>query len=101
MKPKHYHAISATYAGPTNNKGSRVKYHSHRFTSEYITDKRTQTPVLFVSYNYGIGSVREQAEHDLTQMGYTIIGFAELETNYMFFVEEFVPLPKGWTNYDD
>lgn len=77
----NYHAIKLRYLGPTDQRGARVKLIDQRFG---------QSVTLSRSYNEDAIS---QARGYLVDLGYTIIGEAELENNEsMFLVDEFVEI---------
>lgn len=73
------HAIRVKYLGPTNSKGSRVKLISDRFG-----DSKT------LEYNYAYNNALDQAvDYLYYEMGYEIVGVAELDKEYLVLTNTF------------
>jgi hypothetical protein len=79
---QHYHNIRVTYHGATNTRGSRITLKSWRFN---------QSVTLPYSYE---GSTIEQAAQWLTNKGFNLVGYSDLEGTpyYLIFTDTFEPL---------
>lgn len=83
MRPKHYHAITAKYLGPTNSSGSRILLRSERFGDRRITP-----------YDYGAADMQDNCLTILKEWGYKVEGSAESKEGYIFLTSTFLPLTK-------
>lgn len=90
---KNYRQIKVKYIGPTNFRGSRICiYEPKRYNDD--TTKR-----VYLSYDYAIGDVQEQAHQYLISKGFKVICRASEFENYLFLVdnwaEDFIELDSG------
>jgi hypothetical protein len=77
IEVKNTRAIFIKYLGPTNHRGSRIKFQDNYRSGESKT----------VSYSYLFGNVQEQALQHLKNSGFNVVGRATTKGNYIFFVE--------------
>jgi hypothetical protein len=90
---KNYRQIKVKYIGPTNYRGSRICiYEPKRYNDD--TTKR-----VYLSYDYAIGDVQQQAFEYLISKGFNVICRASEYENYLFFVdnwaEDFIEIDTG------
>ena len=77
----NFRQIKVKYISPTNSRGSRVCIYEPK---RYGRDK---TQRVYLSYNYEIGCIQEQAKVYLEERGFNIIGRASELENYIFFCD--------------
>ena len=75
---KNFRQIKATFLGPTNYRGSRIKI----FEPKRYSDQKTQSKIF--SYCYNEGDVMEQAYKILVNNGFNVIARASEYDNYIF-----------------
>ena len=80
-KINNFRQIKVKYISPTNSRGSRVCIYEPR---RYGRDK---TQRVYLSYDYKIGCIQEQAKVYLEDKGFNIIGRASELENYIFFCD--------------
>jgi len=73
--------IKVKYISPTNTRGSRVCIYEPK---RYNNDK---TKRVYLSYNYAIGNIQEQAYNYLTDKGFNVVFRASEFKNYILFVD--------------
>jgi hypothetical protein len=73
--------IKVKYISPTNTRGSRVCIYEPK---RYNNDK---TKRVYLSYNYAIGNIQEQAYNYLTDKGFNVVSRASEFENYILFVD--------------
>lgn len=78
---KNVHAITVTYVGATNLRGSRVKLHSNRFNTS-----------KFINYDYALNSIYDMAQVWLESKGYTCLSLSESKNSYTINVEQFIDI---------
>ena len=83
LKEKYYsitntRAIKVKYISPTNNRGSRIK-----LTDDYLSERKQS---VFLSYDYSIGDIAQQALQFLLDRGFDVIARASNEKEYIFLV---------------
>tara|TARA_R110002050_G_scaffold279290_1_gene425796 strand:- start:176 stop:484 length:309 start_codon:yes stop_codon:yes gene_type:complete len=85
--------IKVKYISPTNFRGSRVCIYEPK---RYNNDK---TKRVYLSYDYAIGNIQEQAYNYLTDKGFNVVSKASEFENYILFVdnwaEDFIELDTG------
>ena len=85
--------IKVKYISPTNFRGSRVCIYEPK---RYNNDK---TKRVYLSYDYAIGNIQEQAYNYLTDKGFNVVSRASEFENYILFVdnwaEDFIELDTG------
>ena len=89
----NYRQIKIKYISPTNSRGSRLCIYEPK---RYNTDK---TKRVYLSYDYAIGCIQEQAFKYLTNKGFNIVSKASEFENYIFFADnwadEFIEIDTG------
>jgi hypothetical protein len=87
---KHFHLIEAQFKGPTNYLGAKIVITSLRFKEK-----------VQQSYDYGIGSVKDQAELYLKDLGFKPVGYGydEKKKAYIFCSEVFESLKEAKSSY--
>lgn len=80
---ENFHVLKASYLGPTNTKGSRVKIESERFKQKII-----------IPYNYEFAYTLPIAQKHLEKLGFELIGQAEGKNCYYLISSTFKPLRK-------
>ena len=90
---KNYRQIKVKYIGPTNFRGSRICIYEPKRYNNDITKR------IYLSYDYAIGDIQEQAYQYLISKGFKVICRASEFENYLFFVdnwaEDFRELDSG------
>ena len=85
--------IKVKYISPTNFRGSRVCIYEPK---RYNNDK---TKRVYLSYDYAIGNIQEQAYNYLTDKGFNVVSRASEFENYILFVdnwaEDFIEIDTG------
>ena len=85
--------IKVKYISPTNFRGSRVCIYEPK---RYNNDK---TKRVYLSYDYAIGNIQEQAYKYLLEKGFNVISRASEFENYILFVnnwaEDFKEIDTG------
>ena len=77
----NYRQIKIKYISPTNFRGSRLCIYEPK---RYNADK---TEKVYLSYDYSIGCIQEQAFKYLQEKGFNIIAKASEFENYIFFAD--------------
>lgn len=89
----NYRQIKIKYISPTNFRGSRLCIYEPK---RYNADK---TKRVYLSYDYAIGCIQEQAFKYLTDKGFKIVAKASEFENYIFFADnwadEFIEIDSG------
>tara|TARA_R110001606_G_scaffold243315_1_gene391127 strand:- start:1052 stop:1375 length:324 start_codon:yes stop_codon:yes gene_type:complete len=89
----NYRQLKIKYISPTNFRGSRLCIYEPK---RYNTDK---TEKVYLSYDYSIGCIQEQAFQYLIEKGFKIVAKASEFENYIFFADnwadEFIELKSG------
>tara|TARA_R110001592_G_scaffold236825_1_gene495597 strand:+ start:178 stop:507 length:330 start_codon:yes stop_codon:yes gene_type:complete len=89
----NYRQIKIKYISPTNSRGSRLCIYEPK---RYNTDK---TKRVYLSYDYAIGCIQEQAFKYLQEKGFKIVAKASEFENYIFFADnwadEFIEIDTG------
>lgn len=89
----NYRQIKIKYISPTNTRGSRVCIYEPK---RYNNDK---TEKVFLSYDYSIGCIQQQALNYLVSKGFNIVAKASELENYIFladnWADEFRELKTG------
>lgn len=75
-KSKKYRAISIKYMGATNSKPSRIKFNDELFD---------QSKIISVSCSYN--SIIDQGLDYLTNNGFNVVGYSELNNGYVIFCD--------------
>lgn len=92
-KIKNYRQIKVKYVSPTNNRGSRICIYEPKRYNNDITKR------IYLSYDYAIGDVQQQAFEYLLSKGFKVICRASEYENYLFFVdnwaEDFIEIDTG------
>ena len=73
--------IKVKYISPTNYRGSRVCIYEPK---RYNNDK---TKRVYLSYDYAIGCIQEQAYNYLIEKGFNVVSRASEFENYILFVD--------------
>ena len=81
LEVKNYRQIKIKYISPTNHRGSRICIYEPK---RYNTDK---TETVYLSYDYSIGCIQEQAYKYLIDKGFNIVAKASEFENYIFFAD--------------
>ena len=85
--------IKVKYISPTDHKGSRVCIYEPK---RYNSDK---TKRVYLSYNYAIGNIQDQAYQYLLEKGFNIVSRASEFENYIFFADnwadDFIEIDTG------
>lgn len=68
---ENLHLIEVTQYGSTNHRSVRVRLYSHRFKES-----------IFLSYDYSIGNILEQAELYLLKKGHNVTAHCETKSGY-------------------
>ena len=79
---KNHRYIKVKYISPTNRTGARIKiYEPKRWNDDTVKSKT-------FSYDYSIGSTREQTQEILIRNGFKVKGYAsEVDDKYSFFCD--------------
>ena len=77
----NYRQIKIKYISPTNFRGSRLCIYEPK---RYNADK---TKKVYLSYDYSIGCIQEQAFKYLQEKGFKIVAKASEFENYIFFAD--------------
>ena len=85
--------IKVKYISPTNYRGSRVCIYEPK---RYNNDK---TKRVYLSYDYAIGCIQEQAYNYLIEKGFNVVSRASEFENYILFVDnwadDFIEIDSG------
>ena len=85
--------IKVKYISPTDHKGSRVCIYEPK---RYNSDK---TKRVYLSYNYAIGNIQDQAYQYLIDKGFNVVSRASEFENYILFVDnwadDFIEIDSG------
>tara|TARA_R110000744_G_scaffold255761_1_gene371258 strand:- start:437 stop:745 length:309 start_codon:yes stop_codon:yes gene_type:complete len=73
--------IKVKYISPTNTRGSRLCIYEPK---RYNNDK---TKRVYLSYDYEIGNIQEQAYKYLIEKGFNVVSRASEFENYILFVD--------------
>ena len=76
-----YRQIKIKFVSPTNSRGSRLCIYEPK---RYNTDT---TQRVYLSYDYAIGCIQQQAFQYLQQKGFNIVAKASEFENYIFFAD--------------
>ena len=89
----NYRQLKIKYISPTNSRGSRLCIYEPK---RYNTDK---TKRVYLSYDYAIGCIQQQAFKYLTDRGFNIVSKASEFENYILFADnwadEFIEIDTG------
>jgi len=93
LEINNYRQLKIKYISPTNNRGSRLCiYEPKRYNTD--TTKR-----IYLSYDYAISCIQEQAFKYLQEKGFNIVAKASELENYIFFADnwadEFIEIDTG------
>ena len=78
---KNYRQLKVKYISPTNSRGARICIYEPK---RYNNDK---TEKVYLSYDYAIGCIQEQAFIYLQEKGFNIIAKASEFENYIFLAD--------------
>jgi hypothetical protein len=85
--------IKVKYISPTNTRGSRLCIYEPK---RYNNDK---TKRVYLSYDYEIGNIQEQAYKYLIEKGFNVVSRASEFENYILFVDnwadDFIEIDSG------
>ncbi|WP_067516929.1 hypothetical protein [Endozoicomonas ascidiicola] len=75
----NFRAIKIKFVSCTNHRGARVK-----LTDDYVTEKKQS---VYLSYDYAVGDVFQQAINYLIERGFKVAGRATTEKEYIALVD--------------
>jgi len=77
----NYRQIKIKFVSPTNSRGSRLCIYEPKRYNDDTTQR------VYLSYDYSIGCIQEQAYKYLLDKGFNIVAKASEFKNYIFFAD--------------